>query len=315
VNPKREFFLLAALGADLPGGVVVTPFGEESIPAPPEDYEDKQRKPALRFSLAGVQLKFSAVMEATGGLTIPAHGMGGAWVLKLPSSRFPAVPENEYTMLQLARTIGIEVPRLRLVEPSEIHGVPEEVGKLQGRALAIERFDRGPDAGRVHMEDFAQVFGLWPDEKYKHRSYANIAAVLWAEAGDESTFEFVRRVAFSTLIGNGDMHLKNWSLLYPDGRIPVLSPAYDFVATLPYLPDDRHALSFGESKSLSDISTERIRRFVDKARLPMRPVVEIVRETVELTVEAWKTLPEKKLLPKAMRTTIGEQIERVATTA
>jgi serine/threonine-protein kinase HipA len=61
---------------------------------------------ALRFSLAGVQLKFSAVMEASGGLTIPAGGMGGSWIVKLPSNRFASVPENEYTMLALARAVG-----------------------------------------------------------------------------------------------------------------------------------------------------------------------------------------------------------------
>jgi len=41
------------------------------------------------------------------------------------------------------------------------------------------------------------------------------------------------------LIGNADMHLKNWSLLYPNRRTPVLSPGYDFVATLPYIPNDK----------------------------------------------------------------------------
>jgi len=49
-------------------------------------------------------------MEASGGLTIPAGGMGGSWIVKLPSTRFAAVPENEYAMLALARAVGIEVP-------------------------------------------------------------------------------------------------------------------------------------------------------------------------------------------------------------
>lgn len=82
------------------------------------------------------------------------------------------------------------------------------------------------------MEDFAQVFGLFPENKYKSASYANIARVLWAETGERATYEFIRRLTFSVLIGNADMHLKlkNWSLLYPDTRTPVLSPAYDFVS-------------------------------------------------------------------------------------
>src|SRR5438046_9102038 len=101
------------------------------------------------------------------------------------------------------------------------------------------------------MEDFAQVFGLYPHRKYHHRSYANIAGVLWAETGEHGTYEFVRRLAFSVLIGNADMHLKNWSLIYRDQRMPELSPAYDFVATLPFIPEDKLALVFGGSRILA----------------------------------------------------------------
>jgi serine/threonine-protein kinase HipA len=100
------------------------------------------------------------------------------------------------------------------------------------------------------MEDFAQVFGLYPQDKYHHRSYANIDSVLQAETGEAGTYEFFRRPVFSVLIGNGDMHLKNWSLLYPDGRTPVLSPGYDFVATFAYVPSDSLALTFGRSRKL-----------------------------------------------------------------
>jgi serine/threonine-protein kinase HipA len=61
----------------------------------------------------------------------------------------------------------------------------------------------------------------------------------------------------------------------------MLSPAYDFVATLPYLPDDQLALTFGGSRSLEGITLDQIRRFTDTAGLPMTPIVRIVRETVE----------------------------------
>ena len=81
VNAEREFFLLAVLGADLPGALVVTPLDAEGQQAgqhqpEKEDHHDNAhaRQSVLRFSLAGVQLKFSAVMEASGGLTIPANG-------------------------------------------------------------------------------------------------------------------------------------------------------------------------------------------------------------------------------------------------
>jgi serine/threonine-protein kinase HipA len=220
------------------------------------------------------------------------------------------VAENEYVMLELARAVGIQVPAIRLVPIADIQGLPPEAARMAGQALAVERFDRAAGGRRIHMEDFAQVFGLFPDDKYGARSYANIAAVLWAETGAAGTYEFVRRLVFSVLIGNGDMHLKNWSLLYPDGRTPVLSPAYDFVATLPYLPGDNLALSFGGSSSLGGIALDQVRRFTDTARLPMKPVWEIVCETMERTSDAWKTLPHKDLIPAATLNIVNEQMRK-----
>jgi serine/threonine-protein kinase HipA len=319
VNPDREFFLLAVLGADLPGALVVTPFEGESKQVGPHQQEeedhhddDHPRKGVLRFSLAGVQLKFSAVTEASGGLTIPAGGMGGSWIVKLPSHRFPAVPENEFAMLELARRVGIAVPENRLVPVADIKGLPEEARAPGGQALAVRRFDRLPGGASVHMEDFAQVFGQFPDNKYKFHSYANIASVLWAEAGDDALWEFVRRLVFSVLIGNADMHLKNWSLLYPDRRTPRLSPGYDFVATLPYIPNDTLALSFGGSRSLSEITPDQMRRFADTARIPASPLWRIAVETAERTVAAWKSLEQRDVVPKELRDSIGKQILGVA---
>jgi len=318
VKPQREFFLLAVLGADLPGALTVIPRDQDEAASHHGDVHrpdaDRQHDDALRFSLAGVQLKFSAVMEASGGLTIPADGMNGSWIVKLPSARFTAVPENEHAMLELARVVGIEVPHNRLVEIKDIRGLPEDVGKMEGKALAIRRFDRTSSGERIHMEDFAQVFGLFPDDKYDRRSYANIASVLWAETSQEATYEFFRRLVFTVLIGNADMHLKNWSLLYPDRRTPILSPAYDFVATLPYIPRDRLALNFGDSRSLSEIAVDQVRRFADTAHMPASPLWEIVADTAAKTVAAWKKLAQADTLPRDMRVSIEKQILAVAKT-
>jgi serine/threonine-protein kinase HipA len=312
VKPEREFFLLAVLGADLSGAITVVPLTAEghadSQTDDEENHDDRRDDGVLRFSLAGVQLKFSAVMEAPGGLTIPAHGVGGSWIVKLPSTQFPAVPENEYVMLELARAVGITVPEIRLVPVSDIRGLPQAAARMEGKALVVQRFDRAAGGRRIHMEDFAQVFGLFPDDKSGHRSYANIASVLWAETGEGGTYEFVRRLVFSVLIGNGDMHLKNWSLLYPDGRTPVLSPAYDFVATFPYITVDKLALNFGGSQSLNEVTVDQVRRFTDTAGLPASPVWEIVREVAERTAAAWKTLDQKDLLPLEMRKAVEKQI-------
>lgn len=316
VKPEREFYLLALLGIDVAGAVIVRPIesraGDGDGRRRDVQRDHRERDPdVLRFSLAGVQLKFSAVAEASGGLTIPARGVGGSWIVKLPSLRFPAVPENEFAMLELARAVGIQVPVTRLVPLEAIRGLPPDAAHGEGNALAVERFDRATGGRRIHMEDFAQVFGVFPDDKYAGRSYANIASVLWAETGETDTREFVRRLAFSVIIGNADMHLKNWSLLYPDGRTPVLSPAYDFVSTVPYLPGDTLALGFGGSRALNVITLDQVRRLAETAGLPMHPTWETVRETVDRTAEAWKTLPQKERLPTPIRNHIDRQIHGV----
>ena len=284
VNPSREFLLLWALGKDLPGAVTIKPADGDAWPPEPHDdgetRETRQRK-AMRFSLAGVQLKFSGVMAATGGLTIPAEGTGGSWIVKLPSAKFEGVPENEFAMMTLAKAVGIDVPELKLVPLAEIEGLPEGLGVLRGPALAVKRFDRSA-AGLVHIEDFAQVFGVYPEVKYKKASAKNIA-------------EFIRRLTFNTLIGNADMHLKNWSLIYPDRRTARLSPAYDFVSTIAYIPDDKAALKYGRTKRMDEYSRDELSWIAAKARLPEKLVLDTATETAARFNAAWSA--EKKHLP------------------
>jgi serine/threonine-protein kinase HipA len=66
------------------------------------------------------------------------------------------------------------------------------------------------------------------------------------------------------------MHLKNWSLLYPDGRTPTLSPAYDLVSTVPYLPGDRLALNLAGTKEFAEVTLARFGRLAERAHLRAR---------------------------------------------
>ena len=298
VKPVREFFLLWALGLDLPGAVTVRASGGETWPSDvpgDSDRGDDQGENALRFSLAGVQLKFSAVEEARGGLTLPARGVGGSWIVKLPSLHFAGVPENEFSMMTLARLIGMDVPETRLVNIDEVGNLPEDIGNLSGQALAVKRFDRSDDGSAVHIEDFAQVFGVYPEDKYKRASARNIAAVIGAEGSEEDIAEFIRRLTFNVLIGNADMHLKNWSLIYPDKRNAALAPAYDFLSTIAYIRDDKAALKFSRTKRFDGYSEDELVHLAAKALLPEKLVLDTARETVALFHQYWHA--EKSNLP------------------
>ncbi len=301
VNPAREFFLLWALGADLPGAITIRPVDGEAWPLDADDddgddhHDDDRRENALRFSLAGVQLKFSALNEARGGLTIPAKGVGGSWIVKLPSREFQGVPENEYSMMTLARMIGMDIPAVQLVDVDAIGNLPEGIGTLRGQALAVERFDRLSDGTSVQIEDFAQVFRVYPERKYKKANYRNIATVIGAEGSDADIAEFMRRLTFNMLIGNADMHLKNWSVVYPDRRTAALAPAYDFVSTIAYIPDSKAALNVSRTKRFDEFTKDELSHLAARARLPEKLVLDTARETVALFHEHWQA--EKVNLP------------------
>jgi len=300
VNPEREFFLLWVLGADLPGAITVRlADGEEWPPETGEALDEQavraREENALRFSLAGVQLKFSAVTNASGGLTIPAKGVGGSWIVKLPSEKYHGVPENEYSMMTLARLMGMNVPAIELIDVNDIGGLPQDMSLMSGQAMAIERFDRLSDGSRVHIEDFAQIFGIYPRDKYKKASIFNIASVIATESDYADIREFIRRLVFNTLIGNADMHIKNWSVYYPDRRVARLAPAYDFVSTIPYIPDDCAALTVSRTKRFDRFNEEELAHLAGKVGLPEALMLDTAKETVELFHQHWNT--EKNNLP------------------
>jgi len=290
VHADREFFLLRALGSDLPGAVTVTAQdGQTDWPANAHatrrQTADAPLETALHFSLAGVQLKFSAIRHARYGMTIPASGVGGDWIVKLPAREFACVPENEFSMMSLAKMVGINVPAIDLADIDAIANLPDGIRPLGKKAFVIQRFDRNADGSATHIEDFAQVFDVYPEDKYKKASLRDVASVIAMESDHGDIAEFIRRLTFNVLIGNGDMHLKNWSLIYPDRRRARLAPAYDFVSTIAYMPDDKSALTFSRTKDFTAYTLDELDHLSAKAALP----IGLVRQTAQDTVAAFMT--------------------------
>ena len=299
VNSKRDFPMLWLVGEDLPGAVIA----RHSTGA-------EQDPDVLKFSLAGVQLKFSALQEADGGLTIPGHGKGGQWIVKMPSAIYPNVPENEFAMLTFARRVGIDVPEIGLYNAADVGNMPPEVRTDLGNAMYIKRFDRN-DEQRIHIEDFAQIFNQYPIDKYNNVSYTNILAGIWRAMGEAQTKEFVRRLVFTIAIGNGDMHLKNWSVIYPDGKTPQLAPAYDYVSTVVYVPNDKLALTIARTKNWEDIDQALLERFARRAQVPRGIVVNTAREMVDRIKDEWAHINDSQQLSQSMLLRLEEHRARV----
>ena len=310
VKPVREYPLISVLGPDLPGSVTIRPVGDGRATEDDLPEGGSHRRTAetpLRFSLAGVQLKFSAVEKSSGGLAIPASGKGGDWIVKLPSVRFRGLAANEFSMMSLARQMGLDIPDVELVPLDQIEGLPEGVGKIEEDAFAVRRFDRAEDGGRIHIEDFAQVFGVYPDEKYEKGSYRHIAKVLWLETGEAGVREFIKRLVFNALIGNADMHLKNWSLIYRNGRTPQLSPGYDFLSTTIYIPDQDAGLKFARTRRVADLTMDELAYMAAKAGAPEALARDAATEIVDRFHQVWTR--ERAHLP--ISEDLGAEVERL----
>ncbi|MEU7987813.1 HipA domain-containing protein [Streptosporangium canum] len=332
VSLDREMELLAQVGHDLPGAVQVLPADGpdggwewhegDFLPAGDRDSVNAGSSP-WRFSLAGVALKFS--MLARGDrLTVPAAGERGDWLVKFPDYRYEDVPLNEYTLMSLATAVGIDVPEVRLIHRDELDGLPARMWPNKEQwAYAVKRFDRLDDDRRtpVHIEDFAQVRDVYPEAKYES-NFETVAALAYRGRDMMALREMARRLIFSVLVGNGDAHLKNWSLIYLNTRVPTLSPAYDLVSTAFYRePDDGSedlGLKFCGSKRFEDVGLSSFNSL--ESRLDTRfgrteaGLVDITAEVVERVVSKWPQYRELLADSPALRNGIDAWLaERSAT--
>lgn len=303
VHPDNEFPLFAHLGADLPGALIAEPVDPDNIPdgllkeignAKPVKIvtPDNVRK----FSLAGVQMKFS-MNEKDGRYTLRSEGQLGDWIIKTPSTTHKDVPLNEFTAMTLASMAGVQVPDFKLVDMKDLDNLPVIKLPDERHAYAIRRFDRAGQS-RIHMEDFAQVLVKYPHEKYSTASYEQIGKVVYEYSGDGlgDIQELARRLLVNILLANGDAHLKNWSLVYPDRVTPMLSPAYDIVTTSVYVENESgSALNLGGGKSWYSVRYDNFMRWAEKVGVPWRAILPHLEEVMEKARDTWPT--ELKNLP------------------
>jgi serine/threonine-protein kinase HipA len=289
-----QFDLLTRLGADLPGAVLVTPETRPSASAGPLRLESVQGLDLVRpegvvkFSLAGVQLKFGAV--AIGDrLTVPAKAGESRCILKVPTLRYRCLPEAEFAAMTLCRMIGVNTADCRLIPTSAIQSIPEAFLEGGKQALVADRFDR-PGAGkRIHMEDAAQIVGATGERKYTMATYETLLNMIRRFSTDwrADVLEGLRRIVADVLIGNGDNHLKNWSFWFPGNREIRLSPAYDIVPTIFFAPNDEMALRFAGTHAFANVTFKRFRRVADFLKLDPDWIEREMKAVVETALDLW----------------------------
>jgi serine/threonine-protein kinase HipA len=284
----RDFTLLLRLGSNLPGAVTVHSTMDPGSDLTPSDEPEPLRADhPIRHSLAGVQLKYSIHGDH---LTFPASGDRAWWIAKLPDRSLKDLSLNEYLTMRWLRAAEMNVPRVQLVPASSIEGIPDGLVDPTELIYLIERFDRST-TGRIHTEDFAQIADVAPKFKYSESrvTYDSMGSAIFNLMGARSYLEYIERLVAMLVVGNTDAHLKNWSLIYSDGRLPTLSPIYDFhsltvYTRYQYVP---LALTLSSESMASAIYPDSFRKLAERSEFDPDLAAHAVLNIVSRLRSAW----------------------------
>lgn len=270
----------------------------QPLPFSAEQQREQAGARAEKMSVQGVQPKLSAVLNVKEG-RFDIVDRNGRFILK-PQCDFREVPENEALTMTLAETIGIEVPVHGLLYSSD-----------ESFTYFIRRFDRTGRGKKAHTEDFAQLSGQSRETKYRS-TMERVTQVIQ----DFCTFPMVENVKlfrltiFSFLIGNEDMHLKNFSIISKEGKIE-LSPAYDLVNSTIALPNAREELALPLKGKKSNLSRADLVDYFAAERLGLtESAVEDVLTQIREALPGWEDLIGASFLSDGMKESYRELLNK-----
>lgn len=323
--PNDHFELLAACGKDLPGNIYALP--AKLSPADLGQYiaqtEDTIEMTVTLepleqgVSLSGVQPKLGVIKDGD-RYVARTKDRDTHIIAKLPVVAYPLLPEVEDLSLRLAKAAGVNAcdaslePMSKLAAQHHYDLDDQQIHHSNANFLAVVRYDR--QAGtRIHCEDFAQVFGIMPEDKYnKETSYLSVATLMLSlpSLGEPAVHELLRRIMVNEMLGNPDMHLKNIGLWYPDGLTPELPPAYDIVAHTLDTPVIGHGLrilpksleaglgnkdAVGPGKKMQ-LTPGVLRAFCNGLGIAERPATKVLSDCVKAAYASWPVMIEASLL-------------------
>jgi serine/threonine-protein kinase HipA len=245
--------------------------------------------------LPGMQRKVAVAIESArhGALAVPGPGR---YILK-PQSSLPNLPENEFAALRVASAAGVEVVISALATLAD--------GTL---GHVVERFDRPDAGGKLRLEDFCQLAGRRPCEKYD--GSGEVCADLIRRYASEPLVDqarLFRRLLVAWWTGNSHLHLKNLALLTGADGVARLSPAYDLQCTA--LAGGDGALALPVNGKRQDLRREDWMKFADYCGLRRAATERVLREVVGAVPTALRAI-EDSPLPDAARRSYAELVRR-----
>lgn len=324
VGTDDTYGLIRALGRDCAGALVIQPVDEAS-PPPPTTLTAERLSDAeiadlianlrsaplgaggrVRISLAGVQEKVLLTRMPDGAWGRPVDGTPSTHILKPEIDRFPETVENEAFCMRVAKHLGLPVANV------------ETTSVAERKLIVVERYDRvvHPDGSveRLHQEDLCQAFGALPDRKYEEDggpSLQRIAGILQAAAAPDSLEVLLRAVTLNVLIGNGDAHAKNFSLLHEPSGALRLTPLYDLLSTLFY-GDDQLAMYVDNVHRTNRVTADRIVNEAARWGLSKRRAAEVVADVLDRLSDAvTAAAAETPGLPNEIPALVDSQLAQV----
>lgn len=226
----------------------------------PLTQEEQLREAAIRadkMSIQGVQPKLSVKLNVKNE-SFEVVNQGGEFILKPQNNFYAELPENESLTMKLAEAVGIEVPLNGMVYSAD-----------EKLTYFIKRFDRYGKNMKLSVEDFAQLSGMSRDTKYDY-SMEKIVSLIETFC----TFPAIEKVKlfrltiFNFLIGNEDMHLKNFSLITRENKVE-LSPSYDLVNTTIALTNAQEELALPLAGKKRNLNSKILIDYFGKERLKL----------------------------------------------
>jgi serine/threonine-protein kinase HipA len=308
VSPDNIFGLLKEIGEDCAGAVAF--YSQDKSPQAvqeplyrklSEDEADNvlthlSERPLnigaqdFHISGAGAQDKLVASVER-GQVLLPLRGTPSTHIIKPGIARFPESVFNEFYCMKLAKYCGISTAECDIL-------------KIKGNAYySVERYDRLKVDGnwhRLHQEDFCQLLGIDPKIKYESEGGPKLVQCFELlrrmELPAAETIRFLQQIIFCFLIGNGDAHAKNFSVIYRNGR-PELAPAYDLLSTAVY-PNlaPKLAMKIDTEYNFRWITPGKFIRAGQKAGVSEKVVREQIREMLAKMPKALKKINAKDVV-------------------
>lgn len=256
------------------------------------------------YTIPGVQKKLSLYLsnEDTPHLTLINYPTG--YILKPQTIEYKALPEAEYLVMQMAKLAGIHtVPfGLMQIKPDNTYAyITKRIDRIHTDNLGIEK---------LAMEDFCQLENRLTQDKY-HSSYERCAKVIQTYSstpGFDMTELFIR-IVFSFIIGNSDMHLKNFSLIEtkPKSQEYHLSAAYDMLPVNIILPEDQEELALTLNGKKKNLRRNDFLRFAGICGINRKSTEKMINNLI-LKTDDFILLCEESYLPEDMKENLKQLI-------